>query len=79
MDAIYPLANKRAISRSLLSLHLIEDRLPKHPYPVMVKCVAVIREFYRKSVKSRVSILGRMKTKDEEESYDGTTECRSYI
>ena len=74
MDAVYPLANKRAISRSLLSLHLTEDRLPQHPYPVMVKCVAVIREFYRKSVKSRVSILGRKKVKDEEESNDGTTE-----
>ena len=74
MDAVYPLANKRAISRSLLSLHLTEDRLPQHPYPVMVKCVAVIREFYRKSVKSRVSILGRKKTKDEEEFDDGTTE-----
>ena len=76
MDAVYPLANKRAISRSLLSLHLTEDRLPQHPYPVMVKCVAVIREFYRKSVKSRVNILGRKKTKGEirEEYYDGTTE-----
>ena len=76
MDAVYPLANKRAISRSLLSLHLTEDRLTKHPYPVMVKCVAVIREFYRKSVKSRVSILGRKKGKegDQETSYDGTTE-----
>ena len=76
MDAVYPLANKRAISRSLLSLHLTEDRLPKHPYPVMVKCVAVIREFYRKSVKSRVSILGREKVKDAvKDAYnDGTTE-----
>ena len=74
MDAVYPLANKRAISHSLVSLHLTEDRLPKHPYPVMVKCVAVIREFYRKSVKSRVSILGRKITKDEEDSNDGTTE-----
>jgi hypothetical protein len=76
MDAVYPLANKRAISRSLLSLHLTEDRLPKHPYPVMVKCVAVIREFYRKSVKARVSILGRKKVKGgvKETSNDGTTE-----
>ena len=76
MDAVHPLANKRAISRSLLSLHLTEDRLPQHPYPVMVKCVAVIREFYRKSVKSRVSILGREKVKDAvKDAYnDGTTE-----
>ena len=70
MDAVYPLANKRAISRSLLILHLTQDRLPKHPYPVMVKCVAVIREFYRKSVKSRVSILGRKKGKEgDQETY----------
>jgi hypothetical protein len=41
MDAVYPLANKRAISRSLLSLHLTEDRIPQHPYPVMVKCVSI--------------------------------------
>ena len=42
----------------------------------MVKCVAVIREFYRKSVKSRVSILGRKKVKegDKETFEDGTTE-----
>ena len=59
MEAVYPLANKRAISRSLLTLRLTEDRIPHHPHPFMVKCVAVIREFYRKSVKSRVKVVGR--------------------
>ena len=76
MDAVYPLANKRAISRSLLTLDLVEDRLPKHPYHLVVKCVAVIREFYRKSVKSRVSVVGRREVREEvvETALDGVTE-----
>ena len=76
MDAVYPLADKRAISRSLLSLPLTEDQLPHPPYPLMVKCVAVIREFYRKSVKARVSVIGRKKVKEgtKEVFYDWTTE-----
>ena len=76
MDAVYPLANKRAISRSLLTLHLVKDRLPKHPYHLVVKCVAVIREFYRKSVKSRVSVVGRREVTEQvvETALDGATE-----
>lgn len=76
MDAVYPLADKRAISRSMLSMSLTEDKLPSSPYPLMVKCVAVIREFYRKSVKARVSVGGRRKAKEgaKDTFYDWTTE-----
>ena len=44
---------------------MVEDRLPRHPYPLVVKCVAVIREFYRKSVKSRVGVEGRRTVSEE--------------
>jgi len=82
MDPVFPLNDKRGISRSMLNWHLIEEKLPRHPIPVNVKCVAVIKEFYRKSVKVQVKVLGRKKfhTKDrnnviEDDIYeDWTTE-----
>ena len=40
----------------------------RHPTPVNVKCVAVIKEFYRKSVKVQVKVLGRKKFRAQDRS-----------
>ena len=85
LDPYYPLDNKRGISRSQLNYPLIEEELPKFPKPVIIKCVAVIKEFYRKADKVRVKIIGRKRAldiageEDEEEAdeYETTIEQRN--
>ena len=42
----------------------------RHPIPVNVKCVAVIKEFYRKSVKVQVKVLGRKKFRAQDINND---------
>ena len=39
-----------------------------YPRPVMVKCVAVIKEFYRKADKVQVKVLGRKKLSKKSKS-----------
>ena len=85
LDPYYPLDNKRGISRSQLNYPLIEEELPKFPKPVIIKCVAVIKEFYRKADKVRVKIIGRKRVVDargeeeeeEADDYDTTNEERN--
>ena len=94
LDPYYPLDNKRGVSRSqVLTNHssvwtltnqsqlkypLINDKLPRFPKPVIVKCVAVIKEFYRKSDKARVKIIGRKKIVDSTEHNEVEVETEDY-
>ena len=59
MEPVFPLEDKRGISRSLLKYPLSPDNLARVPRQLVVKCVAVIKEFYRKGVKVEVEVRGR--------------------
>ena len=52
--------------------------MPRFPKPVIVKCVAVIKEFYRKSDKARVKIIGRKKIVDSTEHNEVEAETEDY-
>ena len=59
METVFPLEDKRGISRSLLQYPLSRDNLSRLPPQLVVKCVALIKEFYRKGIKVRVEVKGR--------------------
>ena len=59
MEPVFPLEDKRGISRSLLQYPLSRDNLSRLPPQLVVKCVALIKEFYRKGIKVRVEVKGR--------------------
>ena len=63
MVPVYPLPDRRAISRSFLSLPLTEETLPL-PLPFLVKCEAAVGVIYKKYAKVRVRLSGRKMIKD---------------
>lgn len=52
-EPVFPLLDKRAISRSILLLPLTEDVVP-----LEVECRSTVREFYRESVRKEVRVRG---------------------
>ena len=65
METVFPLDDKRGVSRSLLKYPLSNDNLARVPRQLVVKCVAVIKEFYRKGVKVVVEVKGRELTRQD--------------
>ena len=59
MLPIFPLPDRRAISRSALSFPLLESSLPlpELPHPLEVKCEAGVGDIYKKSARVRVRLM----------------------
>ena len=49
------------------------ETLPRPPHPLMVKCVAVIREFYKQAVRAEVVIKGRSMQSAQKEQQTSET------
>ena len=61
IETAFPLDDKKGISGSQLKFLLTNENLARVPEKIVVKCVAVIKEFYRKGVKVVVKVRGRKK------------------
>ena len=59
IETAFPLDDKKGISGSQLKFLLTNENLARVPEKIVVKCVAVIKEFYRKGVKVVVKVRGR--------------------
>ena len=59
IETAFPLDDKKGISGSQLKFLLTNQNLARVPEKIVVKCVAVIKEFYRKAVKVVVKVRGR--------------------
>ena len=59
IETAFPLDDKKGISGSQLKFLLTNENLSRVPEKIVVKCVAVIKEFYRKGVKVVVKVRGR--------------------
>ena len=59
IETAFPLEDKKGISGSQLKFLLTDQNLARVPEKMVVKCVAVIKEFYRKAVKVVVKVRGR--------------------
>ena len=59
IETAFPLDDKKGISGSQLKFLLTNQNLAMVPEKIVVKCVAVIKEFYRKGVKVVVKVRGR--------------------
>ena len=59
IETAFPLEDKKGISGSQLKFLLTNQNLARVPEKIVVKCVAVIKEFYRKAVKVVVKVRGR--------------------
>ena len=59
IETAFPLDDKKGISGSQLKFPLTNENLARVPEKMVVKCVAVIKEFYRKGVKVVVKVRGR--------------------
>ena len=61
METAFPLDDKKGISGSQLKFLLSTENLARARVPekIVVKCLAVIKEFYRKGVKVVVKVRGR--------------------
>ena len=59
IETAFPLDDKKGISGSQLKFLLTNENLARVPEKIVIKCVAVIKEFYRKGVKVVVKVRGR--------------------
>ena len=73
MLPIFPLPDRRAISRSALSFPLLESSLPlpELPHPLEVKCEAGVGDIYKKSARVRVRLGGEKVAREVELDWRG--------